>query len=62
MGREQFLEKSFLDALKFEPTSCQRQFMADVAAFACSADHDMLVLSGFAGTGKTSAVAAVVQA
>ncbi len=62
MGREKFLEKSFLDALKFEPTSCQRQFMADVASFACSADHDILVLSGFAGTGKTSAVAAVVQA
>lgn len=62
MGRAQFLEKSFLDALKFEPTTCQKRFMADVAAFACSADHDILVLSGFAGTGKTSAVAAVVQA
>ena len=62
MGRSQFLESSFLDALKFEPTSCQRKFMADVASFVTSPDHDILVLSGYAGTGKTSAVAAVVQA
>lgn len=62
MGRAEFLEKSFLDALSYEPTSCQRAFMHDVAAFVTSADHDILVASGYAGTGKTTALAAVVSA
>lgn len=62
MSRADFLEKSFIDALPHEPTSCQRRFLRDVADFVTSADHDILVTSGYAGTGKTTALAAVVSA
>lgn len=60
MGRADFLEKSFLDALSFEPTVCQRRFFSDTARFATSPDHDIMVVSGYAGTGKTTALSAVV--
>lgn len=60
MGRREFLEKTFNDALNFEPTVCQKKFFSDVASFVVSPDHDILVVSGYAGTGKTTAVAAVV--
>lgn len=62
MGRTEFLEKTFLEALPYEPTSCQKSFFHDVAVFATSPDHDILVTSGYAGTGKTTAVSAVVSA
>lgn len=62
MGRAEFLEKSFLDALEYEPTVSQKSFMADVAEFLTSADYDILVAEGYAGTGKTTAVSAVVSA
>lgn len=61
MGRADFLEKTFLDCLNMEPTECQRRFFADTACFVTSADHDILVVSGYAGTGKTTALAAVVN-
>lgn len=60
MGRADFLRNSFLDSFAFEPTECQRDFFADMAAFVTSPDHDIMVLSGYAGTGKTSVVATVV--
>ncbi|MCQ2186091.1 MAG: AAA family ATPase [Bacteroidales bacterium] len=62
MSRADFLEKSFLDALAYEPTQCQRKFLRDVADFVTSPDHDILVTSGYAGTGKTTALASVVSA
>lgn len=62
MGRGDFLQQSFLNAFGYDPTECQRRFFKDAASFITSADHDILVVSGYAGTGKTSAVAAVVNA
>lgn len=62
MGRADFLEKSFIDELSYEPTSCQAKFLRDVADFITSPDHDILVTSGYAGTGKTTALSAVVRA
>lgn len=62
MDRAQFLENSFLGALNYEPTSCQRKLFRDVACFATSPDCDILVASGYAGTGKTTALAAIVTA
>lgn len=62
MGRASFLENSFLEQLGFEPTSCQRNFLRDAAEFVTSGDFDIMVASGYAGTGKTTAVAAVVTA
>jgi len=61
MGRCDFLEKSFLEALPYQPTACQASFLRDVAHFVTSADHDIMVASGYAGTGKTTAVSTVVK-
>lgn len=62
MGRGEFLHQSFLNCFGYEPTPCQQRFFSDTARFITSADHDILVVSGYAGTGKTSAVSAVVRA
>jgi len=61
MGRADFLEKSFLEAMPYQPTVCQASFFRDVASFVTSPDYDILVASGYAGTGKTTAVATVVK-
>lgn len=61
MGRADFLERSFLEALRYEPTPCQRSFLHDAASFVTSPDHDIMVTSGYAGTGKTTALSAVVN-
>lgn len=51
----------FLNAFPYEPTECQRNFFAEISSFLKSGDHDIMVLSGYAGTGKTSVVATVVK-
>jgi len=61
-GRAAFLKKQFLNQFKFNPTSCQQTFFDDVADFVTCDDADILVVNGYAGTGKTSAVSAVIRA
>lgn len=55
------LYDSFLKALKVEATPCQDSFFRDFASFLCSDDGDIFVLNGYAGTGKTTAMSAVVS-
>ena len=62
MDRTEFLYRSFLDHFDNEPTPCQDRFFHTVAQFAVGDDTDILVVNGYAGTGKTTAVAAVVNA
>ena len=62
VSRTAFLEKVILEAMGHEPTSCQRRFIADSAAFMTSPDHDIMVVSGYAGTGKTTVLSALVKA
>ena len=52
----------FLDSFRFEPTPCQRGLFESVARLLTSDNADTLVVNGYAGTGKTSAVAAVIDA
>ncbi len=61
MGRADFLYKGFLSGLKHEPTSCQDTLLRKVADFVSSDDDDILVVNGYAGTGKTTAVSAVIS-
>ena len=61
MDREAFLYRQFLSALNVEPTSCQDRLMRTVAAFVTGNDADILVVNGYAGTGKTTAVSAVIN-
>ena len=60
MDRAGFLYQEFLRRLPYEPTLCQDALMRDIAVFLTSDDGDILVVNGYAGTGKTTALAAVI--
>jgi len=60
MGRYSFLYAGFIKNLGFAPTECQDRLFQDVAEFICS-DEDLMIVNGYAGTGKTSAMAAVIE-
>lgn len=60
MGHSDFLYTSFLKRLQFEPTPCQDGLLRKMADFICSDDGDILVVNGYAGTGKTTAIASVI--
>ena len=59
MGRSDFLYARFLANLSHTPTVCQDNLMRKVADFV-SSDDDILVVNGYAGTGKTTAMASVI--
>jgi len=61
MASADFFYSTFLRAFPYEPTSCQERLLSTVAGFLSSDDGDILVVNGYAGTGKTSAFAAVVS-
>ncbi len=62
MAGSDFLYGQFLSRLRFSPTSCQDSLLKDMSAFIGSDDYDILVVNGYAGTGKTTVLAAVVAA
>ena len=59
MDRAGFLYTTFLGCFAYETTPCQDKLLRQVSSF-ITADEDILVVNGYAGTGKTSALAAVV--
>jgi len=61
MGRADFLHSGFISRLQFEPTSCQENLLRKAADFISSDDGDILVVNGYAGTGKTTAISAVIS-
>lgn len=60
MGRADFLYTAFLSKFAYEPTPCQETLLHKVADFVSSDDDDILVVNGYAGTGKTTAVSSVI--
>ena len=60
MGRSDFIYRGFVSKMKHEPTSCQDKLLRSVADFVSDEDGDILVVNGYAGTGKTTAVSAVI--
>lgn len=62
MERAYFLYGEFKKTFKIEPTSCQDTLFRDVAEFVTCDDSDIMVVNGYAGTGKTTAMAAVIRA
>lgn len=60
MGASDFLYKGFTERLGYEPTPCQDALFRDISGFLTSDDGDIMVVNGYAGTGKTTAIAAVV--
>lgn len=61
MGRSEFLYSRFISHFRHDPTSCQDRMLRTVADF-ISSDDDIMIVNGYAGTGKTTAVSAVIAA
>ncbi len=61
MDRAAFLNEEFRKRLGVEATPCQERLMRSVASFLTGDDADIMVVNGYAGTGKTTAVAAVIE-
>ena len=61
MDRAGFLYDEFLRRFPYEPTPCQDRLLRDLGEFLTGDDADILVVNGYAGTGKTTALAAVVS-
>ncbi len=60
MGHADFLYSGFLSRLKHQPTACQDVLMRKAAEFVTS-DDDIMVVNGYAGTGKTTALSAIIS-
>ena len=61
MAVREFLLQRILDDFPFEPTDCQRHLFGMFSDFVCG-DGAIMIVNGYAGTGKTEAVGAVVRA
>ena len=59
-GRSAALYAGFIKNLGYEPTVCQDKLFSEISDFICS-DEDIMVVSGYAGTGKTTALAAIIE-
>ena len=62
MDRSGFFYRRFREHFPYEITSDQDRLFSDVASFLTSDDSDILVVNGYAGTGKTTAISAVIEA
>ena len=61
MGRADFLYAGFISRLKYAPTTCQEALLRKIADFVSGDDSDILVVNGYAGTGKTTAISSVIS-
>lgn len=62
MGLADFLGEKILQNFKYEPTECQKVFFDKISQFLSGyGDGDIFILNGYAGTGKTEAIGAVVR-
>lgn len=55
------LYDGFTEALGAEATPCQDALFRSLSDFLCGDDADIFVINGYAGTGKTTAVSAVIN-
>ena len=55
------LYDGFLVKLGYEPTPCQDALFSSLADFLTTDEGDIFVVNGYAGTGKTTALAAVIN-
>ena len=61
MDRGEFFYGGFRAKLDFEPTPCQERLLHGIGAFLAGDDADIMVVNGYAGTGKTTALSAVIR-
>lgn len=57
-----YISNLIIEEIKFEPTDCQKEMADKVAAFITDTNPDsVFLLKGYAGTGKTTALSALVR-
>lgn len=61
MERSDFLYRKFLDHFGYGPTPCQDKLFRSMADFVTCSDSDIMVVNGYAGTGKTTVIATVIE-
>ena len=61
MDRAGYLLDAFLRSFPYGPTPCQEALLEKISSFVTSDEGDILVVNGYAGTGKTSLMAAVID-
>ena len=61
MAVREFLEQKIREAFPYEPTPCQDEFFSRLPAF-LTGEGDIMIVNGYAGTGKTEAMGAAVRA
>ena len=59
--RAGFLLDAFLGRFTYSPTPCQHSLLDRISRFLTEDEGDILVVNGYAGTGKTSLLAAVID-
>lgn len=59
-SRADFLYSQFIKKLGLEASACQDRLLHSVANYLMSDDHDIMVVNGYAGTGKTTALSTIV--
>ncbi len=61
MAAKDFLHTSLINNFRFDPTSCQEKLFSALASFIThGSDVEVLIINGYAGTGKTTAISALV--
>ena len=59
---KKYISNLIIDEIKFDPTDCQREMADKVADFITSEQsNSVFLLKGYAGTGKTTALSALVR-
>lgn len=62
MGVDNYFSDRILDHFAFHPTECQLTLFQALSTFSIShSDIDLMVVKGYAGTGKTTAIASYVK-
>lgn len=56
-----FIASKILEELHFEPTKGQSNLILKLSEFVCSTDDGIFLLNGYAGTGKTSVISALIK-
>lgn len=59
MPLEDFLYSKLVKGLGFPPTTCQEELFKSLSLFLVTQDEEIMLINGYAGTGKTSAIASL---
>lgn len=59
MPLEDFLYSKLVKGLGFPPTSCQVELFKSLSLFLVTQEEEIMLINGYAGTGKTSAIASL---